>query len=57
MILPITARSAMRFRPLALRLTYQLRTNWLSVTTDRTTVALGPFLPSVALHRHGSNQG
>ena len=26
----------------ALRLTYQLRTNCLSVTTDRTTVALGP---------------
>src|SRR6202045_1257114 len=27
----------------ALRLTYQLRTNCLSVTTDRTTVPLGPW--------------
>jgi hypothetical protein len=33
----------------ALRLTYQLQTNCLSVTTDRTTVALGPLWKFVVL--------
>ena len=37
----------------ALRLTYQLRTNCLSVTTDRTTVALGPLQPIRDVCFHG----
>jgi len=41
----------------ALRLTYQLRTNGLSVTTDRTTVAFGPTLPTWAMQQVGGYWG